>query len=167
MRSTSSLAFAGPGEFIEKGQFIRALSWFVTPQASSSSSISSTEVLPASQATERARTAPMWISHVFNRVVELSKCQEDWDSYGADRLNVSVLRAFVQVLVNYTHAIQTEPLISLTDRGGLLCSWQSSQAAVDLFFEPDEVVRIYYEDTTAGREFDVALHEAEEVVEKW
>jgi hypothetical protein len=165
MNFSSAIAFETSSESSPPGG---PLGYYPTWQReqNSSSSISSSEVLPANRASASARMTPHWMAGVFRRIVDLSKRNDDWDSYGAPRLQVEVLRAFVQTLEGYSYAIQNEPLISLTSNGGLLCSWESSQASMDLSFEVAEVTRVYYEDAATGQEFDLSLHECE-TVEKW
>lgn len=168
MSITSPLAFEASADVAHFSSApIANLGGWPFRQRIPSSASSTAEVLPATRTADRAKATPRWMAGVFRRVVALSKRIDDWDSYGAPPLQVEVLRAFVQVLDGCSYAIQSEPLVSLTGSGGLLCEWRGSQATVDLVFDPGTGVRVYYENVATGQEADVALQECDTTLEKW
>ncbi len=131
-----------------------------------STSLSSREVLPSALGEGRARLSRHWMARVIRRIVELDKRTEGWDSYGGGRLQPSAIEVTLKFLVEYGYAIQTEPLLSLTGEGGLLCAWQSSQGVLDLTAQPDETPSVYYCDAVTGREWEGSVYESS-LLEKW
>lgn len=131
-----------------------------------STTMSSLEVLPATPSEGGARLKHQWIVQVVDRILELSERDNDWDSYGSRRLQVSAVTPLLELLTTYSYAIQSEPLISMTSEGGLLCAWQSSQAELELLFRPGESPTVHYSDLQSSREWDISLYESF-MLERW
>lgn len=132
---------------------------------SATSAMSAREVLPVSPPTA-SDLAPIWAENVQRRVTELARWPEGWDSYGARRLQGQVATDFYEVLEALAHAVQSEPLISLTTEGGLIASWENAQGSVEITVEPDQTPRLAYEDAIRGTEWDGPL-KSSSLVEKW
>jgi hypothetical protein len=131
-----------------------------------STAMSSLEVLPATPSEGGARLKHRWITQVVDRIIELSERDDGWDSYGSRRLQVHIVAPLLELLATYSYAIQSEPLISMTSEGGLLCAWRSSQAELELVFQPSERPTVCYSDLRSGREWDISVHESV-MLEKW
>ncbi len=127
--------------------------------------MSAREVLPVSSSTASDIT-PIWAGSVQRRVAELAMRTEGWDSYGARALQRSALTKFYEVLWTLAHAVQSEPLISLTTEGGLIASWENAQGSLEITVEPKQTPLIAYEDAVKGVEWDGPL-KASLLVEKW
>jgi hypothetical protein len=131
-----------------------------------STAMSSLEVLPATPSEGGVRLKHRWITQVVERIIELSERDDGWDSYGSRRLQVQAAVPLLELLATYSYAIQSEPLISMTSEGGLLCAWQNSRAELELLFQPSESPMAYYSDLQSSREWDISIHEST-LLEKW
>lgn len=132
---------------------------------SATSAMSAREVLPVSPPTASDIT-PIWAGNVRRRVDELAMRPEGWDSYGACKLQRQVIAEFYEVLGSLAHAVQSEPLISLTTEGGLIASWENAQGSLEITVEPGQTPLIAYEDAIKGTEWDGPL-KSSSLVEKW
>ena len=132
---------------------------------SHTSAASSREVLTVGSAST-SDIVPVWVFSVQVRLLELARKPQGWDSYGARPLQVSSVSDFIEVLATFSHAIQSEPLVSLTSEGGLIATWENSAGCLDLITDPGQIPRIMYEDAVNGAEWDGPLR-ASPLVEKW
>jgi hypothetical protein len=135
------------------------------PPTSHTAAISSREVLPINTGSA-SDIQPLWVASAFVRVVELSRRPLGWDSYDARPLQASALRDFLETMISLSHAIQSEPAISLTTEGGLMASWSNASGSLDIIVDPSEDPRIIYEDGLDGSEWYGPVG-ASPRIEKW
>ena len=90
-----------------------------------------------------------------------------WDTYGARRLDPACAANFVDVLRLLAHAIQSEPLVSLTVLGGLIATWSTDSKVADVVLEPGLAPMFGFEDSLAGFEWDGPLRAADPRVVRW
>lgn len=134
-------------------------------RSSHSTAVSTQEVLPVDQ-DEGRDLFPAWAQSFVNRVLELSRRPEGWDSYGARALKLSAVNQTVEFLSSAAHAIQSDPATSLTTEGGLFLSWNNSAGTLEVVIEPDADVYVTYEDALRGTEWEGLASEAP-LLEKW
>jgi hypothetical protein len=133
---------------------------------SSSSSMTSREVLPAAPVERRRDVLPNWFADISRRLDELGHLRDDWDSYGGRALDEDLAMAFFHILVQLSSVIQSAPLISMTAEGGLLAEWASPQSSLELAANPKSPVSIYYRDEETNREWEMPAEECEQI-EEW
>ncbi len=126
---------------------------------------STLEVLPVDQE-HGLSLVPAWTHAFVDRLIELSQRPEGWDSYGARAMQVAVVENVVSFLASFSHAIQSDPAVSLTSEGGLFLSWQNAAGVVEVSMEPDADVYVSYEDSLRGVEWEGPASEAT-LLEKW
>jgi hypothetical protein len=127
--------------------------------------ITSQEVLPADIPVELVVRYPAWLGSVHRRIEELSQRTEGWDSYGGEPLNEDAANALLGVLRKLSPFIQSEPTISLSNDGGLVAEWESSQSSLELVATGDEV-GVYYSEEAGSREWDMPAVQCQQL-DKW
>ncbi len=117
--------------------------------------LTSREILPAGcfiRVDASARLAP-----ILERVVDLSRRQEDCDSYGGRALQPRVVTQLIDVLAQLDDVIQTEPAVSMTGEGGLVLAWENEGYLLELSIDPAPPSRseitVYFEDAS-GTEWE-------------
>lgn len=129
-------------------------------------SMASREVLPAVFISGEHAFVGKWLPAVVQRILDLSVRPDGWDSYEGSRLDSDVVGPLLEVLEQLGPFIQSPPSVSLTDTGGLLCSWRSSETSLELASEAVEGVHVYFADRTAAKEYDGPASTAT-ALEKW
>ena len=94
---------------------------------------------------------PAWLDVVGAELERFSSFDENWDSYGAPRIDVTLIRDVVDVLPDIVPSDAPRPAISLTGRGGIQLEWRVSATDIELEFLP-----------TRSAELLVVTHEEEE-----
>src|SRR5690242_17273674 len=114
---------------------------------SSPAASSSREVLAASSVGQTDDAPlPAWLGCFTSRVAELTHLPDGWDSYGASALSPEVVSILFQLLQGYAFAIQSPPVISVNDEGGLVAEWETSLFSLDLLVNPGSEVCVYRHD---------------------
>lgn len=129
------------------------------------SAMSAREILPVSSS-NATDIVPAWAASLQQRIVQLARRSDGWDSYGARALQRSAIIEFYDVLDYLAHAVQSEPIVSLTTEGGLVASWENAQGCLEITVDPGQIPLISYEDAVKGTEWDGPLR-ACSLVEKW
>lgn len=113
-----------------------------------------------------AYLSPPWLPTLHKRVAELATRSDGWDSYSARALDLDAVGVLGDLLGRFASVMQTEPTLSLTDDGGLLCEWASNESALEIRMEPREPPWLYYFEPLTLREWTVAASECL-TLEKW
>jgi hypothetical protein len=129
-------------------------------------SMSNREVFPASSQGVQTGLVADWLPSVLGRLGELSRRPENWDSYGANPLSSDAADTLFDVLFQLGVFIQSEPVISLNEQGGLVAEWSSSQSELELLVSPGEDVLVYYRDLSTNHEWEMPADRAS-LLEKW
>ena len=93
---------------------------------------------------------PDWWESAFQRISALLELPENWDSYGARRIDRNLAYDAVSILQDVAHPDIPEPSIVPTVRGGIQFEWHSNN--IDLEFEvvaPTSIIASY-EDSETG-----------------
>jgi hypothetical protein len=109
---------------------------------------------------------PDWFESLSSRVEELSRLPDDWDSYGARALHPEAAIVLSEFLRDYAFAIQSPPVISLDDEGGLIAEWQTPLSSLELVANPGAEVIVYYHDANSNREWELPVSYCD-MLEKW
>jgi hypothetical protein len=157
IRTPSSAAITDSSR--ESASWRMPLQWNVT-------SMSNREVLPAASQDIEAGLIADWLPAVARRLEDLAHRPERWDSYSANALRGDTADILLATLYRLGLFIQSEPVISLSDRGGLVAEWSSSQSELELLVNPDDDVMVYYLDRPTNREWEISASQAG-MLEKW
>ncbi|MEW8691414.1 MAG: hypothetical protein AB2535_10020 [Candidatus Thiodiazotropha endolucinida] len=100
---------------------------------------------------------PEWWSSALQRIAYLIDLPENWDSYGAKKIDAQIAYYSVQILQQISVPGIPMPSIVPTVRGNLQFEWHIH--GIDLEFEVVSPVSIYvaYEDSLSGTEWDREL----------
>lgn len=129
--------------------------------------MSSREVLAANSVNSSSDTLlPSWFSAFSNRIDELNRVSDGWDSYGAGTLNRDAAIVLLRALEQLSFAIQSQPAVSLNDEGGLVAEWQTPFYSLDLIVNPASEICVYYQDVAANREWEMPISRAD-MLDKW
>jgi hypothetical protein len=128
--------------------------------------MSSRDVFPATQVSSEDALMPEWLIAVSRRIYELSRRPEGWDSYGARALADEAARTLYDMLKRLRYAIQSQPLISLNDEGGLVAEWEGSHSSLELSVNPGNEVVVYHHDFATNRESELPASQCD-LLDKW
>lgn len=151
----------------------------------SETSVSSHDVLPTADELEPSRSsvssagiwsvhAPramwggtrIWKDELARRLRDLAALPSGWDMSSADALRPAAVYASLRALTDLDDYIQSAPIVSIRDDGGLLCAWGNSYCSVDIDADADGQLSIYFQDHVARTDWEGALEGALNV-EKW
>lgn len=103
---------------------------------------------------------------VLDRIAKLGEHGVNWDSYGGLPLQWQVVPPLLTLLRELDEVIGSSPALSLTGEGGLLVSWKSSEASLELSVEPPRgSLEVYYQAST-GAEWEGPVVECQSL-DKW
>jgi hypothetical protein len=126
----------------------------------------SREVLSPSGTEWEVQFDAHWLGAILRRISALSHLPRGWDSYGGERLQPGAVGSLLMLLTSFQHVIQTEPSVSLTTEGGLLCEWDGRDASLELTANPDGSTHVYFSEPLSGREWEGTVTECS-LLEKW
>lgn len=112
-------------------------------------------------------TAPAWSGGVIRQISQLATLPNGWDTYGGRGLDSGTAVQFIELLRLLSHAVQSEPAISMTGNGGLNANWSTGSKEADIRLEPGTSPVFGYEDSLSEFEWDGPLMAADPRVEKW
>jgi hypothetical protein len=133
---------------------------------SNSTAMSSLEVLPATPVRGKAGLLPKWVANVNQRIEELGQLSENWDTYGDSPLQEGAVETLSDLLIKLYSFIQSPPSISLSDAGGLVAEWSSSQSSLELLADPGHPPSVYYCEVSSNREWEMSISECDSL-DKW
>lgn len=79
----------------------------------------------------RLRDRVKW-TRIAERLQELSEAEENWDSYGACRMQADALFPTISLLVPVVAAGRRLPFMTLTSDGGIHLDWTANGRAVEV-----------------------------------
>jgi hypothetical protein len=132
---------------------------------SSPNAASTREVLPTAQFVQERRIVPPWVPAASKRIAELSSRRKGWDSYDGEPMQPGAVVSVGLLIAEFGHALQTNPVISLTGDGGVLLEWENEQASLEYATFGDASAHVYYSEPS-GREWEGPAAECV-MLEKW
>jgi hypothetical protein len=128
--------------------------------------MSNREVLPTAGIQLEPGLVSQWFFSAVQRLEDLARRPQNWDSYGASPLQQEAAQLFLDILQQLSLFIQSEPTISLNNEGGLVAEWSSSQSDLELTVNSPDDIQVYYSDQVANREWEIPVSQAN-MLDKW
>lgn len=87
---------------------------------------------------------PSWLKPVAVRLVEILGLPHNWDSYGAKRIDLSIVEGAVNVLTQLPEGRQLPtPIVVPTSEGGLQLEWHRNGIDLEIKLSPGQRVRYF------------------------
>ncbi len=91
---------------------------------------------------------PRWFIPATERLTNLSKLQENWDSYGASAINAQAITQAIQVMTEVMTNDTPMPAIVPTTRGGIQLEWHLGGIDMEVEVTGGRTLSVLYEDAT-------------------
>lgn len=95
-----------------------------------------------------------WLSQALDALKVVSESEDNWDGYGAPRIEVATVMAAMRFLKDVQPFATTAPAVVPTGRGNIRFEWRVSHGALDVEIRPDGVYEASYEDSTSEIEWE-------------
>jgi len=86
---------------------------------------------------------PAWIDAVMLKLNELLDLPHNWDTYGADRINVNSTIFIFEMLVELISKGIPQPAIVPITEGGVQMEWHINGANLEISMQPDRATEYY------------------------
>lgn len=93
-----------------------------------------------------------WLLPVVQRISDLARLPEGWDSYGARPLRVRAAQSTLEFLSSVSPVTSQGPAVSLTPEGGLICEWRRGSVSLVVECDPDGELSFYWSDDASEQE---------------
>ena len=97
---------------------------------------------------------PSWLPDVVNSLNSLLVLEDNWDSYGAQKIDAKATIAAIQVLLSVMEEETPQPSIVPTPLGGVQLEWHRFGIDLEVEITPSMRYLISYNDETDETEFD-------------
>ena len=87
-----------------------------------------------------------WLSGEIEKLNSLLYLDENWDSYGAHRVNVEAVFATIQVLASVLEEDTPLPTFVPTRSGNIQLEWHQSGIDLEVEVHPSGMIEIFFED---------------------
>jgi hypothetical protein len=109
-----------------------------------------------------SQTPSDWFGGALTRISELTGLPEDWDGYGAHRVDAKWVAEAILFLTQIAHPGIAEPSIVPLADGGLQIEWHRAGLDVEVALSRDDPV-IYVSDQETGEQTEHAVSATEAV----
>lgn len=84
--------------------------------------------------------SPNWFEDALQKMAELLSLEENWDSYGAPRIDSCIVESVAQLLSALTKSWVPKPWICPTVRGGVQIEWHTNGIDIEIeYLSPTKV----------------------------
>ena len=97
------------------------------------------------------------IERLRSDLLEFSRLQANWDSYGAPRISMDAIGAALDTLPELLSSGAPFPHLAPTPRGGIQAEWHSGSCSLELEFVSPVHIELFYEDEASGDVEDETL----------
>lgn len=97
------------------------------------------------------------IAQLKSDLLELSKLESNWDSYGAPKISIDAIGAAFETLPDLLSVGAEFPHIAPTPRGGIQAEWHSGPRSLEVEFVSPVHIELSYEDDDSGDAEDETL----------
>ena len=99
----------------------------------------------------------VWSREVIKRICTLGDLKENWDSYGARRIDPFCAMAAVDLILSVMGADVPIPAVVPTSRGGVQLEWHCGGMDLEIVVESPSRFRIAFEDEQANEQIESEL----------
>ncbi len=89
---------------------------------------------------------PDWIHNVIAKLNEFLTLEENWDSYGAEKIDVNSTIFVFEMLTELIKIDITEPFIFPSNDGGIQMEWHKADVDFEIKINPDRNVEFLFDD---------------------
>lgn len=105
----------------------------------------------------RAATETAWLRPVIEDLGSLSRLKENWDTYGAPRINDGCIKDALSLLKEVQGDSSPAPSCVPTSEGGIQLEWHRSSIDLEIEISPQGTVEVYFRNPSAPEEWDKSL----------
>ncbi|HUY27567.1 MAG TPA: hypothetical protein VMV27_09125 [Candidatus Binataceae bacterium] len=87
---------------------------------------------------------------LYEKGARLVQMPENWDSYGARRINIEHVVQALTILEQVMRPGTPIPAMVPTPRGGIQVEWHTHGVDIELTIESEEIFQLFFEDRTSG-----------------
>ncbi len=100
---------------------------------------------------------PLWLPKVKETLRRLVDLPENWNSYGAKRVDPAIARQASDLLVQLAHPEMPEPAVVPTRCGGIQIEWHDRSIDLEINLGPRGEMHVSFEDEQNGEEWEQEL----------
>jgi hypothetical protein len=93
---------------------------------------------------------PAWIEPTISAFIGVQSLPDNWNSYGAKKVNGDLISRSLAVLELIMEATSPPPSVVPLADGGLQLEWHRKHQDLEIAFTADETAQFYYENKTTG-----------------
>lgn len=106
-----------------------------------------------------------FMSYVLARLNELLALEDNWDGYGASRVDVDAAERLLELLATYAGVVKSTPVVSATIDGGVVARWENGGFTTQLESKPGGTIDVYFVSDSGEEHEMAAVHAAS--LPKW
>jgi hypothetical protein len=95
---------------------------------------------------------PMWVEPTLRAYSQIQELADDWDSYGAKKVNHDLIRSSLLVLTQVMGPLSPVPSVVPLADGGLQLEWHRKQQDLEIVFPVDDTPQFIYQNRATGEE---------------
>src|ERR1700693_3892268 len=100
---------------------------------------------------------PEWVAPTKEALRRLSLLSDNWDTYGAPRIDPMMLGSALGLLSNVMHSDTPAPSVIPTSRGGVQLEWHAKGIDLEVEFLTPTHLRVVFEDQRTGAEWEADM----------
>jgi hypothetical protein len=100
---------------------------------------------------------PLWLPEVLAKINEISRLKENWDSYGAKRIDPRCIDAANSLLRGVLDSSTPKPSVVPANRGGVQLKWHRGGIDLEIEIESPPRMNVFFADEQEGTQEEVTL----------
>ncbi len=89
---------------------------------------------------------PAWFSEVISRCNHLLSLPENWDTYGAKKININAVTNMVDILSKIMNSDMPMPSVVPTNTGNVQLEWHAKGIDLEIEVDSNKYVEVFFED---------------------
>ncbi len=102
---------------------------------------------------------PAWFNSLLTKIGQIGELEENWDSYGARRIDPRCAEATTNLLLSVLNSDTPKPFVVPTSRGGIQLEWHRAGVDLEVEVESPARVNVFFEDYREGTEEEMTSSE--------
>jgi len=100
---------------------------------------------------------PQWWGNIEKKIIELYSLENNWDTYGAKKLEYKVLYDSI-IFLKEPMFYAPEPRVIPISNGSVQYEWRKGDRELVINFKNKDEISIYYFDESAAEEYDFSFY---------